>query len=720
MKKTLLLIILLFIGFSTSIFAQTNTTKRIHLNNGSFVNLPISVIDKAEVVTFDGSKQLKITQESGFVLHYPVKDIDSITHQAVNAINPELLGELRPTSVMGIVYGETGTPISFATVSSGFSNHQTQTDVNGVFFLDNILAYEKLGFIKVEKQGYFSGSRSFLPLDEGRSMLRVQLLTRSSVGSFNSASGGNVSTTNLQMNFPANAFTKNGQPYSGTVRVFAKALNPSDEKMFDQMPGDLLGGINNELQMLRSFGMAAIEITDNNNEKLELQNGSEATLKFTVPQSMLAEAPTEIEFWSFDEGQGFWKYESMAQLEGNTYTAQASHFSWWNCDVPENFVELKGVVRDENGNPISNARIEVITETFGKGILYSNELGEFSGMIPRNQEIILHVQLICESTNTWINVFNQNIESLNNNYQINISGSLTDRYLLKGKLLNCEGVAVEIGYVRLSGGSIQFLNEGHFSFTVCATGSYSLRGFDTDNEGILVSELVTIELGAQGVDMGEITVCESLNGLVIDIDGNVYNTIKIGTQEWMAENLKTTRYANGTEIPDVTDFNIWFQGAISNASCFYENNSDNGLVYGKLYNWFAVVDSRNICPDNWHVPSDNEWMQLEVSLGMNPEEAIQIGIRGELLNIGEQLKSWNLWQTQNNMNTNRSEFSGLPGGCLNAFGQFLDLGLKGYWWSTTESINDSAWIRTLDNNEGGIIRLYNPKRRGYSVRCVKD
>jgi uncharacterized protein (TIGR02145 family) len=719
MKNSLLLFILLFVAFSTNSFAQTNTTKRIHLNNGNVINFPIHLIDKAQVENHEGLNQLKITQESGFVLHYPLKDIDSITHQSVNTVNPELLGELRPTSVMGIVYGETGYPISFATVTSGFSNHQTQTDVNGVFFLDNILAYEKLGFIKVEKQGYFSGSRSFLPLDEGRSMLRVQLLPRIQNGSFNSVSGGSVNTTGLQLDFPANAFTKNGEPYTGTVKVYAKALDPSDEKMFDQMPGDLLGGINNELQMLRSFGMAAIEITDNNNEKLELQTGSEATLKFTVPESMLSEAPTEIEFWSFDEEQGVWFYESMAQLVGNTYTAQASHFSWWNCDVPANFVELKGVVRDENGNPITGAKIEVITQTLGKGIRYSNSAGEFRGRIPRNQNITTNLQLTCNTTLDWVTVFIDNIAANNINIEKQMTGSLTGRYPLKGKLLNCEGLPVELGYVKL-GGVVFFVNEGNFSAHLCATGSYTFRGFDTENDSILASQPITIEVGELGIDAGDITVCENLYGSVADIDGNVYNTIIIGSQEWMIENLKTTRYTNGSEIPNITNGNQWTQ-LNNGAWCHYENNAAYGEIYGNLYNWFTVVDSRGLCPTGWHVPFDTEWKQLELELGMPLSEVSQVDYRGDSLNIGGQMKTIELWQLPNIGATNSSGFSGLPGGGRQFGSQFLYINTLGLWWSASESSNNTSWGRYLDNENAGIYRHYAFfQTEGKSIRCVRD
>lgn len=148
---------------------------------------------------------------------------------------------------------------------------------------------------------------------------------------------------------------------------------------------------------------------------------------------------------------------------------------------------------------------------------------------------------------------------------------------------------------------------------------------------------------------------------VIDIDGNVYQIVTIGTQVWMAENLKVTHYRNGDVIPNVTDGPTW-AGLTTGAYCEYDNNVASVATYGRLYNWYAAVDTRNIAPDGWHVPSDEEWKQLETYLGMSQAEADAIGLRGS--DEGGMLKETGTshWDSPNTGATNESGFTALPGG----------------------------------------------------------
>jgi uncharacterized protein (TIGR02145 family) len=221
-------------------------------------------------------------------------------------------------------------------------------------------------------------------------------------------------------------------------------------------------------------------------------------------------------------------------------------------------------------------------------------------------------------------------------------------------------------------------------------------------------------------------VIQLANGLVCadspsvtDIDGNVYPVVSIGGQCWMAENLRTTRYRDGAEIPNVTDATAWSDletGAWSN----YDNDTVNDALYGKLYNWFAAFDVR-ICPQGWHVPTDADWQTLELALGMLPAELAATDWRGTTPNVGGQLKSLSLWITPNNGATNSSGFAALPGGNRdNDNGSFNDLPYYGYWWSTTESSTDKAWCRYLQNNKTGIGRFGFDQKLGFCLRCVLD
>ena len=150
-------------------------------------------------------------------------------------------------------------------------------------------------------------------------------------------------------------------------------------------------------------------------------------------------------------------------------------------------------------------------------------------------------------------------------------------------------------------------------------------------------------------------------GTVTDIDGNTYETIQIGEQLWMAENLKTTHYNNGDEIPNITTYEEW--GDLSSgAYCDYNNNSTNSETYGRLYNGYTVDDSRDVCPDYWHIPSDAEFMELEMYLGMSESEANDTGPRGadEGSKLAGNSDLWNDGVLENYSELGTSGFNALP------------------------------------------------------------
>jgi uncharacterized protein (TIGR02145 family) len=211
---------------------------------------------------------------------------------------------------------------------------------------------------------------------------------------------------------------------------------------------------------------------------------------------------------------------------------------------------------------------------------------------------------------------------------------------------------------------------------------------------------------------------------VTDIDGNVYQTIVIGNQEWMAENLKVTHYRNGDEIPTGFDGTDWVQLVDSELGAFaiYDNEPENAEVYGNLYNWYAVDDIRNVCPANWHVPSDEDYMVLELDLGMNIEDVHDSGMRGTI--EGGMLKEIGIsnWHEPNTGATNESNFTALPGGYRGyGGGSYSILGERGFYWSSSGNGTEHAWHRELRHNTSTIGRMgVFSKSDGISVRCIKD
>ena len=198
---------------------------------------------------------------------------------------------------------------------------------------------------------------------------------------------------------------------------------------------------------------------------------------------------------------------------------------------------------------------------------------------------------------------------------------------------------------------------------------------------------------------------------VTDVDGNSYKTVTIGKQVWMAENLNVEHYRNGDVIPQVQDSTEW-SNLTTGAWCYYENNSENGKTYSKLYNWFAVNDPRGLALKGWHIPSDAEWTKLTNFLG------------GEKV-AGGKLKATTLWETPNEGVTNESGFTALPGGFRSFLANFDFIYKFGCFWSSSGGDNvdlDSglAWPRTLSNNSTSVYNYGYNKGYGLSVRCVKD
>ena len=185
-------------------------------------------------------------------------------------------------------------------------------------------------------------------------------------------------------------------------------------------------------------------------------------------------------------------------------------------------------------------------------------------------------------------------------------------------------------------------------------------------------------------------------------------TIVIGTQQWMEKNLDVLTYRNGDIIPQVTDPTAW-AALTTGAWCYYNNDVANGAIYGKLYNWYAVNDPRGLAPTGWHVPTDDEWTTLSTTLGGDAVAGGKMKVAGTTR-----------WTTPNTGATNESGFAGLPGGYRASYGTFYSVGSSGIWWSSTENNTAGAWYRFLYHNDGTIVRYYDDKKAGFSVRCLRD
>ena len=205
--------------------------------------------------------------------------------------------------------------------------------------------------------------------------------------------------------------------------------------------------------------------------------------------------------------------------------------------------------------------------------------------------------------------------------------------------------------------------------------------------------------------------CNDNSGLLnlnMDNDGNILPSIVIGTQTWSQKNLDVSKYRNGDVIPQVTDQTAW-ASLTTGAWCYYQNDSANGILYGRLYNWYAVTDPRGLASVGWHVATDADWTTLTNYLG------------GDAVAGGKMKETGTThWTSPNNAADNSSHFTGLPGGYRKSNDWFRVIGLVGYWWTATEQAPTMALMRSMSNSDGIVSPSFGVKPDGLSVRCVKD
>ena len=211
---------------------------------------------------------------------------------------------------------------------------------------------------------------------------------------------------------------------------------------------------------------------------------------------------------------------------------------------------------------------------------------------------------------------------------------------------------------------------------------------------------------------------------VTDIDGNIYNTVTIGTQIWMAENLKATHYSDGTEIPLVADSTAWGNLSDDNTSdayCYYNNANNESENYGALYTWAAAMGDnavssntnpsgvQGVCPTGWHLPSDAEWTDLTGYIATNGHPGSE----------GTALKAKSGWDSDGN-GTDDYGFFALPSSGRDYEGTFYGVDDNCRWWSSTEDYGSNSWYRYINYNYANVFRLSSKKSSGFSVRCIKD
>ena len=438
--------------------------------------------------------------------------VDEQYTETVNPVIPDLTTAVN-ASVSGFITDENGSALIDASVKAGTVT--VITNNFGYFKISNTTFVKSAGFVEVTKPGFFTGYRTFLPVEGKANFIRLQLVPKTITGNFSATAGGIVNTADgASVAIPANAVVtvSNNIAYTGTVNVSIHWFNPSDQETTQQtMPGDLRGiDASGYLNTLATYGMLAVELTGDAGQKLQIATGKKATLNFPIPVSLQTAAPAFIPLWYFDESNGLWKEDGSANKTGNNYKGDVSHFSFWNCDVPYPLVNFSVQLVNMQLQPLANVLVSInftgLSNYFYSG--YTDTSGIITGMIPANSDLIMSMPMVCDPS-----LFYQNIHTINSNIALGtVAVDLHQSTSLTGTVNNCSGIAITDGYVIITGGGVNnivAIQNGVFNIatTACINSNATAIAFNSLTSQQSTPQNITIANGVN--NFGIITVCNT-------------------------------------------------------------------------------------------------------------------------------------------------------------------------------------------------------------------
>lgn len=497
---------------------------------------------------------------------------------------------------MGQVVDLQNHPIAGAAVTIG--NTTVQTDVNGVFIINNAAVYEKFAHVSATKAGFIDGSRSLVP-STAKNRITIMLIPATPIATIASGSEADVDLPNgTKVTFDGEFEDENGNAYSGNVNVSMFHLEPSNHDIDRLMPGMLYGkGTDGNPELLQTFGMLNVELRGSGGQKLNIAHGHTAQVSMKIDDTQLATAPVSMPLWHFDEGGGYWKQDGLATRQGGFYIGEVSHFSWWNCDIGLTPVHLTVNVFTEttNGNvPLANAQVTLIRQDGQSGgLVYTDSQGQASGLVPSGETMTLIVDDIC-----GVGIYEAEIGPFTADAilpNIVLTGNI-EPAVISGTLINCAGDYVSDGYAALTyGNQIYFsaVSDGSFEFNILScgtTGNFTIAGIDyATNQSTMP---INATLLANGTNEIALVACNIITEFAMyQIDDNppqlfLQNVTKTGgTNADGTFHIATPSFTQGTWE---TGMGEHFWGPDLDAS-YDPNDPDQGI--------YTIVGSIN--PGEW-------------------------------------------------------------------------------------------------------------------------
>jgi len=549
-----------------------------------------------------------ITALVSFILMWSCKKNTTATPGGPNQSPPV---EYVTATVTGRVIDKNKQPVSGAAISTAFAS--TTTDVNGQFILTNTQLDKNAGYVIAKKGGYFNGSKTFQLTAGASNYIEIELITKNQSGQFTASAGGTVTISNGgSINFSANSIADSltGAAYSGIVTVSAFFLDPSAANFGNIMPGELLGIANDSSEKgLQSFGMMVAELTGSSGQKLQIATGKTATITFPVPASLISSAPAKIPLWYFDEVKGLWREQDSATLQSNNYVANVSHFSFWNCDAPFPTISFQALIKDQNGNPVSAAKVAIEDPNDSVAVYsygYTNGTGVTSGKIPSNKNLRILIYTRCGDL-----IYEQNFATSNSNLDLGTINTTIQAISVtfSGTVTNCSGTAITSGILSIFLDNVftsANISNGNFSVTV-------FRCYST----AAVAQIIAVDLSTNLIDTVSVNnvTNSNISSLTMETcnqsDEYIYYTLKGINDSLILGNysFSNNKYINGYPIEIIATgdvntanyFHIYFEDttainspqtnlliSLTNYDSSYGTNTLTLTEFGSIGNGFIA------------------------------------------------------------------------------------------------------------------------------------
>jgi hypothetical protein len=435
---------------------------------------------------------------------------DFVTHERVVPITASLSGRVTDNGHLPV----NGARVSIDAVTA-------VTDLNGYFYFKAVsIKNPDQALVKVDKEGFFMGSRTYLATSGSDEYVAVQLIRKNVAGTFPAASGGaiNIPVNEGKIDFPANGIVspQSNTAYSGTISVSGVFINPASKDFQEMMPGMLTGVSSNNARVgLQSFSMMAVELSGSGNEKLQIAAGKTATLAFPIPADLRAKAPATIPLWNFNDTTGVWKEEGLATRQGNNYIGTVSHFSVWNCAVSSPITTFKAMVTDQNKLPVSNRKVLIRMLDNTKYVCaygYTDSAGLITANVPAGKKLEMTMYNRCGDSIHTQNIGPFSGTNMLNNITVNTVGEKVVTF--SGTVVNCLGAPVASGVVSLeieNTFSYAKVVDGNFSMSIsrCNVNAASAMISAFDNSSSAQGKPVRVSIAPTDalVSVGTLTAC---------------------------------------------------------------------------------------------------------------------------------------------------------------------------------------------------------------------